>query len=623
MIIAFPLVAALGASSLAPLAPGPSQDLPPAAADSSERPAPGAALTSVDDWAGLWERDARLDFPQTGGAHALADLEGRRSSEDRRIVALMAVGCSRARGGASVLQVAAAEGPIELRRAALFALGEYGSVEAEELVRLSDTLEPELVSPLLVGLARSGNRVAREELAAVAERDEGEPGELARALVASIDRLEEMEERPVVRELLELRWKAAVEYGLVDGRSWRTWLNEELAQEPAFLDALVYRGAARIKRPGVADLYLEAVLNGTGEQRLRGAVANIPAELSRLVVGGVWTPTEGSEWNALLLEIERRGLEAQALDLLRTLRLVPGIGTYAAILLVRGGSPDGLPLVELDLHSPDPARRALVCRSLGDSKVRRYVLTLEPLLEDDDPIVRANALVSQVRLNHVPAIEALAEALKEPEDESFPALVQALCDAVYDPLVVPHVLKLHDRTEGDLRLWTSIALTRAGRIGSPRWEALDALADGQVAPRIAQEIVQALGKGADQEELEVMRAQFPSPQNFELNVELGLALLKNRDAGMLSLLRQALWSGPWHRSLLAAALLIDLDGLEALRVELVRPPSDSTLAGQRRIGYALGHWGGLEEVERLARRSRANDPALQGALLGALAARTH
>lgn len=120
-----------------------------------------------------------------------------------------------------------------------------------------------------------------------------------------------------------------------------------------------------------------------------------------------------------------------------------------------------------------------------------------------------------------------------------------------------------------------------------------------------------------------MRAQFPSPQNFELNVELGLALLKNRDAGMLSLLRQALWSGPWHRSLLAAALLIDLDGLEALRVELVRPPSDSTLAGQRRIGYALGHWGGLEEVERLARRSRANDPALQGALLGALAARTH
>lgn len=588
---------------------------------SAEPAAPGAALMGIEDWPGLLERDARLTFPQTGGFRALADLERGSTTEARRAAALVAVGCSRARGGTPALLLAAVEGPIELRRAAILALGEHGSVESEELVELYDSTEPELRPALVVGLARSENRGALARLEQIAQ-GEGAIAELARGLLADRRGAAGPSDRPELRALLELRWRAAIAYGLVDGRSWRTWLHEELAQEPSFLDALVYRGAARIKRPGVADLYLEAVLTGTGPHRLRGAVANMPAELSRLIAGDVWTPGHPSEWNALLVEIDRRNLEEETLDLLRTLRLVPGIGTYAAVLLIRGGSPDGLPMVELDLYSPDAARRALVCRSLGDSKIRRYVLSLEPFLQDGEPDVRANALVSQVRLDHLPAVEALAIALKEPSDD-FPALVRALCDAVYDPIVVPYVLDLFERTEGELRIATAIALTRAGRLGSPRWEALEALAEGRVEARVAREIVEALSRGADQHELEVLRNQFPSHENFELNVELALALLLNRDPGMLSLLRRALWTGPWHRSLLAAVLLIDLDGLEALRSELVRPPSYSTVSGQRRIGFALGHWGGLEEVERVARRSRANDPVLQGALLGALSARTH
>jgi hypothetical protein len=41
------------------------------------------------------------------------------------------------------------------------------------------------------------------------------------------------------------------------------------------------------------------------------------------------------------------------------------------------------------------------------------------------------------------------------------------------------------------------------------------------------------------------------------------------------------------------------------------------------VGFALGAWGGLGQVEQLAARVAVGDPALQGAVLGALGARTH
>jgi hypothetical protein len=44
----------------------------------------------------------------------------------------------------------------------------------------------------------------------------------------------------------------------------------------------------------------------------------------------------------------------------------------------------------------------------------------------------------------------------------------------------------------------------------------------------------------------------------------------------------------------------------------------------RRLGFAIGTWGGIDAVERVSRLRRSNpgDPAVQGAVLGALAART-
>ena len=88
-------------------------------------------------------------------------------------------------------------------------------------------------------------------------------------------------------------------------------------------------------------------------------------------------------------------------------------------------------------------------------------------------------------------------------------------------------------------------------------------------------------------------------------------------------LRIALWRAPFHRSQLAAALLVDLQGIDALRFELeTPPPQGSRPEDRRRVGFALGELGGLAQVDLLFDRVGAGDPGLQGAVLGALSART-
>ena len=73
---------------------------------------------------------------------------------------------------------------------------------------------------------------------------------------------------------------------------------------------------------------------------------------------------------------------------------------------------------------------------------------------------------------------------------------------------------------------------------------------------------------------------------------------------------------------MAAALAIDAGGIGVLRRELENAPSYARAEDVRRVGYALGFWGGIPQVEDLAKRWSVGHPALQGAVLGALAART-
>jgi hypothetical protein len=110
---------------------------------------------------------------------------------------------------------------------------------------------------------------------------------------------------------------------------------------------------------------------------------------------------------------------------------------------------------------------------------------------------------------------------------------------------------------------------------------------------------------------------------LELDVELALALVRARDPSALAILRAALWSDSWNRSVLAGGLLERARGASGLADELDSPPPGASTQDLRRVGFSIGEWGGLSAVEALARRRSEGDPALQGALLGALAARAH
>ena len=115
---------------------------------------------------------------------------------------------------------------------------------------------------------------------------------------------------------------------------------------------------------------------------------------------------------------------------------------------------------------------------------------------------------------------------------------------------------------------------------------------------------------------------------------IALAMFRVGDPRVLPLIRAGIWdSEEFDLSVLASALLIEVAGMRALLDEVrhERPRLD-TYTGRlvfrepsapRRVGYALGLWGGVSALNELSSDPYVRAPALQGALLGALASRTH
>jgi hypothetical protein len=106
-------------------------------------------------------------------------------------------------------------------------------------------------------------------------------------------------------------------------------------------------------------------------------------------------------------------------------------------------------------------------------------------------------------------------------------------------------------------------------------------------------------------------------------VELALVLIKYREPVALELLTSALWDDSWNRSVLAGGLLVKATSIFDLINDLDAAPRRTNDQDQRRVGFAIGQWGGLAAVEELARNRNERHPAVQGAFLGALSTRTH
>lgn len=672
------LALACPASAQAPVRPA-----RPASADEQAlaESSPYVRLQSVAEFAELVARDRRISFGPRTVAAAIRELERKDAGNSARAAALMALGAARAVSERGRIESHALEAELEVRQAAILALGELHSADLAVLLQLAGK-RAAVASFALFALVRSG---APEGLAAVQEI----AGQAAHPLHATAREalgfaLDPPVESDVARAYFELRFEAARRFGLVDDQAWPTLLVEDLARDSSFLSRVVYRAAADLNRAGIKDHLLEVTLAGGAPERLRGVVAAMPAELSRMIEEDLYIPTDRREWEALLEEIERRGIEALCVPILRRAWTDPAARTKAMLLLSRARAPGALELVELGLRAADPAARVIAVHALAYAPSDKALPLLAGFESDEDLGVQRATLVVQYRLGSEDASSKLREALEidatqraigeasrpkaaagserparggrgaggadkaaaEPGQKAGDkprdaAKSKAASDA---PKLTPYPREALQWVEallpaaGDRRVRDLLSVARARTPDALRQRVDTELAwHGDARARAAlREVlrrqrpsgaagaraVMALGRGAGLADIELLRELFPLGDEPEVDVELALALIAAREAAVLPLLRSAVWSEPWNRSVLAGALVLHHGGIEALRAEVARPPAGINDRDLRRVGFALGEWGGAVEVDRLAGRVSAADPALQGALLGALSTRS-
>lgn len=607
---------------LATLASAPSQE---SRADTSV-PA-RVELLKVSEWGALLARDARASWGLRTASSALAALEDRGATPARRAAAAVALGAARSlQGRARVIELTAEKDP-ELKRAGIFALALYGDVrDVPQLLDFSGRKAAQVAEAGAFALGLNGTPNALAALERLAKEPEGPTTSGARAALAL--RASPPQESELARAYLELRFEAARGHGLIDGQAWESLLLEDLARNQKFLSRVVYRTAADLSRPGIADHFLEITLAGAPPERLRGVVRAIPEQLSQLVEAGLFAPSGDEEWRILVDEIDRLRLESRTEPLLRRAWSVASVRPQVAGLLARAGADRSLQLLELHLRSGDARERALAAEALGGARDPSYVADLSALELDLDPLVRSTALVARLRLGDASALAVLRERSGLQGERSMElhpdagAVLEALSRCGGEPSLRGLAAELLQRVPGGARVRLASELLLGG-YEPARDVVREHLLQQRPAGELARRAVEALGRQPGAADLALVRSLFPLGDELEVDVELACILVRSGDAETIPLLRSALWSEPWNRSVLAAALWIDVAGMDPLRMELQRPPPGTSPRDLRRVGFALGEWGGLAEVEWLGARIGPAEPGLQGAVLGALGARTH
>jgi hypothetical protein len=428
------------------------------------------------------------------------------------------------------------------------------------------------------------------------------------------------------RLLLELRWSAARSFGLVDGQVWRALALQKLAQDPAFLREVVLRGSTRLYRPGVRDHLLQLLMASDGDARITTAAVVMPVEVQELVLNELWTPKDLREWRLLLGAIGRRNLASLTVPLLEHVAGIPELHYKATVLLAQSRSVEIARYLDGDFSTSSVEERIDACDAMALSGDASWKGRLEDLEESVDASVRLSATIARMRLGMRSAEERVREILADPGHPDHAVLVTSMLRVARDPLVSGLLEDWLPRAEDeDEALEIAVGLCRHGRY-SARSRVRAALgADPPPQGDDALRLLQALAERPSTEDLELLRQIFPLEDRLDVSVEHAAALLELGDPVVLPMVRAALWRSEFDLSMLAGAVLTEYGGgLRALRDELRVPPPDAGSTDLRRVGFAIGAWGGAAEVEDLARELRysSGHPALQGALLGALSTRT-
>ncbi|MCZ6463135.1 MAG: HEAT repeat domain-containing protein, partial [Proteobacteria bacterium] len=575
----------------------------------------------VSNFAGRRERDADLEVSPASARAAAAELEQGIPNLERRAAALMAVGLGGEPGQRGRLESFARVGETAVRKAAILALGELGELGEEPLLALVDELPPELEECGLLALARCGGRSARARVEALANLLDPNAA-AARALLGFADGTEVTDPPAVpgapgaIELLLELRWQAARTYGFVGGVRWKVRLLQSLTRDQAFLDRVILTAAADLRPEIVKDHVLEAVLAGGTADRLRGAVLAMPVPLAQLIDSGLWRPAGEAEWTAMLSAISEQGDPRpfeEPLEVIAARGDSDEVRVRASLLLLRGGRGEAFVQVVGELEAVEPRRRVAVAEALGGLADPERLAYLTRLRRDPDARVRAAALVSLVRVGHEPAAYTLQEVLESGTSDARALAIEMLCRVAYDKRVhgwLDDVLLLEGLKE-PLGLLVELSLSRHGSLATLENLRARFAAESPQSSALLQLLVESLARDATPKDVELMRGMFPAEADLELNARLALALIRSRDPAGLGVVRAAIWQTPWNRSVLAAGLLVRARGIQGLHDELASAPTEARPEDLRRIGYALGQWGGLAAVEALARRRGSGDPALQ------------
>lgn len=573
----------------------------------------------------LLERDGRISFTARTAGSARAVLDDPASTEEQRATALMALGGSGTVSERVRVERVARTGRDLERRAAILALGELATGSQDELEGWMEREEAPIAECALLALLRADQGFARrrmEELAA--DPTQRLAAAAAELLVFVVDPASSHATRASTL-LLNLRYEAARVHGLVDGENWEVATVRKLAADPEFVRDVVLSSAYTLRLPAARDHVLAELLRPPGRARIAAAVALLPHELSQMVENGLWRPRNDEEWNVVLDEIDERHVERLTLPVLRAAFEVPSVRLRAAAMASLAGDQDMAVLNTVDPTVLSIDERAFLCLAIGARTDTGWLERFALLSDDKSPRVRMGYLIARFRQGERKAGDEIAGILGDSEHEDHMPLVRAMTDAVHDPATAVLLENRFLDATGDERTIIAASLCLDGRLVGLTQVRSALTAEPPPAGFLAVWLVRALRRNATAEDMSVLQRLFPTVEGDRgLDRELTLALIDRGDPSVRPILRAALWGDEFDVSALAAGLMSSSGGVRVLVDELRVPPADATSGDLRRVGFAIGEWGGVEALGALARELRwsSGHPALQGALLGALSTRT-
>ncbi|WP_145198936.1 HEAT repeat domain-containing protein [Planctomycetes bacterium Poly30] len=409
-----------------------------------------------------------------------------------------------------------------------------------------------------------------------------------------------------------------------------------MGNNAVFLEALTLQLARELRFDGAERHFIEVLMEGEGAPRIREAVQWMPEYVEELVASGRWRPRDLKEWKwlaVIALWDELQARMPRSLELGMALENGPTRYIGAGLLF----TPDQ-PLFDVlaeGFRNDDPNNRAYSALAVSANGHEDYIGALRAMMDDPHPWPRVNAIASLVRIDDVQGIQEARDLFSRPPSARRSEAVSYLFEVLDRAAPHPNVLRFVTEMQGTLRGQDRAAVDAILVIHGAQTDTSKIRAVLMELDPFAPELhrgVRALARTRKPEDAAALEALFHRPNSQTVTLDLAAGLAKAGSDEVEPLLRNAAFRLPWSQALLAAGAARACYGDELLVRWIENAPATTPIESCRRIGLALGEFGGPEAVALLkkhgaaagagelpASRSRAVfRSALQGAELGVL-----